>query len=221
MPAVSCGHPDDTIDTNCTHGQGPGCAAAAGRMTAEWLVLGGRGIDTANAYRNQPQVGAAIRAAIANGTVSRHEIFVTTKINPGGRTGTGKCSKEAALAAVKDDMEQLAIGKLDLVLQHFPCASDEGNQEVWRGLVQARDLGYTVRIMYIARYSDRVTCLLRSATGRRFCFCLLLQLSARMWFVDMHAACDRSEPLQSISSRGHHVYQPWPASCEPVRDVHW
>ena len=49
-------------------------------MTSMWLRVGGRGIDTAAAYDNQPDVGAAIKAAIASGEVKRSDIFVTTKI---------------------------------------------------------------------------------------------------------------------------------------------
>ena len=45
-----------------------------------WLRVGGRGVDTAWCYHNQPQV----RAAIANSTstVPRDQIFVTTKACP-------------------------------------------------------------------------------------------------------------------------------------------
>ena len=42
IPAVNCGHPD----ANCSHGVGPGCAAAALNLTRLWLSIGGRGIDT-------------------------------------------------------------------------------------------------------------------------------------------------------------------------------
>jgi diketogulonate reductase-like aldo/keto reductase len=142
MPAVSCGHPDDTASVNCTHGKGPGCAAVAGKMATMWLKLGGTGLDTAASYENQPQVGAAIRAAVAAGT-NRSNIFVTTKINPGGRTGTGSCTAAATLAAVKADVSQLNIGALDLVLLHFPCSTDAGNKAVWEGLAQAKELGLT------------------------------------------------------------------------------
>jgi hypothetical protein len=42
-----------------------------------WLRVGGRGVDTAWCYHNQPQVGAAI--ANSTSTVPRDQIFVTTK----------------------------------------------------------------------------------------------------------------------------------------------
>ena len=78
------------------HGRGPGCATAATNMTELWINLGGRGIDTALDYANQPEVGVAIKAAVAAGTVpNRSALFVTTKISP------RDCTEVAALAAVK------------------------------------------------------------------------------------------------------------------------
>ena len=104
--------------------------------------LGGAGVDTAAGYQNQPQVGAAIKAAIANGA-NRSSIFVTTKVNPSGRTGTGECTTENTLKLIKADVAQIGIGQLDLVLQHFPCSTNKGNQQVWLGLVEARAAGLT------------------------------------------------------------------------------
>lgn len=140
MPACNVGHPDD----GCQHGVGPGCAAAATNETLLWLKIGGRGVDTAFGYQNQPQVGDAIKQAVDAGIVAtRSEVFVTTKINPGGRGGAGVCSAAAALAAVKVDVEQIGVGPLDLVLQHFPCSTDAGNKAVWLGLIQAKAQGLT------------------------------------------------------------------------------
>mmetsp|Transcript_3755 Transcript_3755/g.9443 ORF Transcript_3755/g.9443 Transcript_3755/m.9443 type:complete len:299 (+) Transcript_3755:90-986(+) len=143
MPMVSIGHPDD----GCTHGRGPGCAAAALNMTAMWLRIGGRGIDTAQAYDNQPQVGQAIHEAIAAGIVNRSDVFVTTKINP------EPCTADAALAAVKSDAQQLGLAQLDLVLHHFPCDSDDENKAVWAGLADAKAQGLT-RAIGVSHYTQ-------------------------------------------------------------------
>eukprot|EP01052_Picozoa_sp_SAG31_P008089 SAG31_NODE_399_length_16247_cov_19.137540_17_plen_101_part_00 len=87
-------------------------------MTKMWIRLGGRGIDTALDYANQPQVGVAMKAAIAAGMVkNRSALFVTTKISP------RDCTAAAALAAVKTDVQQLGVDYVDLVLLHFPCHS--------------------------------------------------------------------------------------------------
>lgn len=143
MPAVNIGHPD----SGCEHGLGPGCAAAAENMTLMWLKIGGIGIDTAFGYQNQPEVGAAVNTAIEQGIVaSRKGVFITTKINP------NLCTEEAALAAVKVDVQQLNVTYIDLVLQHFPCGSAAENQAVWKGLIEAKNQGL-VRAVGVSHYS--------------------------------------------------------------------
>jgi 2,5-diketo-D-gluconate reductase A len=105
-----------------------------------WLKTGGRGIDTAYGYQNQPQIGQAIKTSIEKGIANRSSIFLTTKINPQKQGG---CTQEAALAAVKVDVQQLGVAQVDLVLLHFPCRSAAQNQAVWAGLVQAKEQGLT------------------------------------------------------------------------------
>lgn len=89
---------------------------------------------------NQPQVGKAVRDAVAAG-INRSDIFVTTKIAPAGRDGTGNCTAAATVAAVKADVAALDVGALDLVLLHFPCSTDAGNKAVWEGLSHAKEIG--------------------------------------------------------------------------------
>ena len=133
MPATSVGHPD----SNCSwKGVGPGCAVGQ-NMTELWMRLGGRGIDTARDYGgHQAQVGAAVRAMIAQRVIAnRTDVFVTTKISPEA------CSAQSAVAAVRADLEQLGLDYVDLVLQHFPCDTEKENQDMWTGLMQAKSLG--------------------------------------------------------------------------------
>ena len=44
------------------------------------IEVGFRHIDCAHAYRNEEQVGQAIRSKIADGTVKREDIFYTSKV---------------------------------------------------------------------------------------------------------------------------------------------
>lgn len=48
------------------------------------LRSGVRLIDTASAYGNEEEIGQAIREAIDEGIIQRNDIFVITKIYPGG-----------------------------------------------------------------------------------------------------------------------------------------
>jgi diketogulonate reductase-like aldo/keto reductase len=131
MPAVSLGHPDDE-----------------GKETASaelWLKLGGTGIDTAFDYRNQGEVGAAVKSVIASGITNRSSIFITTKISP------SDCTEAAALKAVKTDLEQIGVAQVDLVLHHFPCKSVAESNAIWKGLVAAKQQGLT-RAIGVSNY---------------------------------------------------------------------
>ncbi|MBQ9465207.1 MAG: aldo/keto reductase, partial [Lachnospiraceae bacterium] len=50
------------------------------RAVGTALRLGYRMIDTAAYYGNETEVGAGIRAAIADGVLRRDELFVSTKV---------------------------------------------------------------------------------------------------------------------------------------------
>ena len=66
-----------------------------------FVKLGGRGVDTAWSYHNQPAVGKAIREA----SVAREEIFLTTKIECMG-------TAEAAYAAIELDLRCAAASSV-------------------------------------------------------------------------------------------------------------
>ena len=79
---------------------------ATSSIVRNWLVLGGRGIDTASTYDNQGVVADAIEASGAN----RSEVFITTKI-PG-------C--DGSKMAVESNLKKLRTDYIDLLLIHFP-----------------------------------------------------------------------------------------------------
>merc|ERR1712224_317654 len=72
----------------------------------KWLQLGGRHIDTAFNYGTQPDVGAALKHT----AVSRHDIFVTTKIP--GPIGKGNVTN----LIMNTSLPQLGVDYIDLVL---------------------------------------------------------------------------------------------------------
>ncbi|KAJ3176509.1 hypothetical protein HDU87_005203 [Geranomyces variabilis] len=80
------------------------------------ICAGYRLIDTATAYRNEEDVGAAIAELAGNGTVSRKDLFLTTKISPKDQ------GEERSYAAVLTSLEKLgpSVDYLDLVLIHWP-----------------------------------------------------------------------------------------------------
>ncbi|MFB6102151.1 MAG: aldo/keto reductase [Haloplanus sp.] len=74
------------------------------------LELGYRHVDTAQAYGNERQVGAAIGAS----TVDRDEVFLTTKLDGSNRT------RNAVHRSVRESLDRLGTDYLDLLLIHWP-----------------------------------------------------------------------------------------------------
>jgi methylglyoxal/glyoxal reductase len=112
------------------------------RAVAEALAAGYRHVDTARAYRNEADVGAAIRAS----GVPRREVFVTTKL------WNADHGYDKALRAIDQSLESLGMEQVDLYLVHWPV---EGlRRDTWRAMEKiladgkARSIGvsnYTVR----------------------------------------------------------------------------
>lgn len=89
----------------------PGAVGAAVR---EAIRLGYRHIDCASVYANEPEVGEAIRGAIAAGEVSREELWITSKLwcNAHGRDNVEP--------ALRRTLADLGLDWLDLYLIHWP-----------------------------------------------------------------------------------------------------
>ena len=86
----------------------------------EWaLEAGYRHIDTAQLYRNERSVGAAIRRS----GIPREEIFVTTKWLPTARS---------AGSALEQSLERLGMSNVDLYLIHWPVPFRSGRG--WRDM---------------------------------------------------------------------------------------
>ncbi|HET8539965.1 MAG TPA: aldo/keto reductase [Anaeromyxobacter sp.] len=120
---------------------------------AEALAAGYRHVDTARAYRNEADVGAAIRAS----GVARREVFVTTKL------WNADHGYDRALRAIDASLQGLGMEQVDLYLVHWPV---EGlRHDTWRAMERiladgkARAVGvsnYTVRHLdeLLARAKD-------------------------------------------------------------------
>ena len=104
------------------------------------LKAGMRLIDTARYYGNEAGVGRGIHRAIADGIVTREEIFVTSKIMPG--------DYDRAARGIDDSLRDLDLDYVDLMLIHQPGWNDE---EVYRALEQAVRDG-KVRSIGISNY---------------------------------------------------------------------
>jgi len=89
--------------------QSPQGAATRDAVTAA-LELGYRHIDTARIYRNEADVGAAIKAS----GVPRADVFVTTKL------WNDDQGYDSALRAFDASLARLGFDYVDLYLVHWP-----------------------------------------------------------------------------------------------------
>lgn len=106
------------------------------------LRAGYRLVDTARTYRNEEDVGAAVRES----GVPRGEVFVTTKL------WNSDHGYDATLRACDESLRRLGLDQLDLYLIHWPV--ERLRHDSWRAMERiladgkARSIGvsnYTVR----------------------------------------------------------------------------
>ena len=81
------------------------------------LKDGVRLIDTAYMYKNEVEVGQAIRESMEELGIQREDIFVITKLYPGEQY-------ENPERAIEDALEKLDIGYIDMMLLHHPGDND-------------------------------------------------------------------------------------------------
>jgi alcohol dehydrogenase (NADP+) len=91
--------------------------------TGDALEAGFRHFDCAERYRNEREVGDALRTGLAGGNISRDELFVTTKVwNTNHRP-------ERVRPAFDGSLGRLGLGYLDLYLIHTPFAFKPGDDQ--------------------------------------------------------------------------------------------
>lgn len=105
------------------------------------IECGYRHIDTASGYRNEAAVGEGIRAALESTGLSRHDIFVTTKLWPGNPAwGDAPRTYEQTLAECAASLERLGLDHVDLYLIHAPSGGAQRLNQ-WRALIDLQAAG--------------------------------------------------------------------------------
>jgi len=88
------------------------------------LEAGYRHLDTAAAYGNEEEVGAALRAS----GLAREDYFITAKLwGP-------QPDPNATVAAFEASLERLGLDYVDLYLLHWPVTVGDGPVETWQTL---------------------------------------------------------------------------------------
>ena len=106
-------------------------AAETERTVAAALDAGYRHIDTASGYRNETEVGSAVRAS----GLDRGDVFVTTKCFNDAH------GYEEAQRAAHESLERLDIGAIDLYLIHWPVPAQDRYVDTWRAFIDLQAEG--------------------------------------------------------------------------------
>jgi diketogulonate reductase-like aldo/keto reductase len=154
-------------------------AAEAERAVHDALQFGYRLIDTAEMYRNEEEIGNAVRTS----DIPRQEIFITTKIaNPSQ-------GYDSTLRAFDFSLQKLQTDYVDLYLVHWPIR--ETRKETWKALERiygekrARAIG--VANYYIPHLDDLYTYAgIRPIVNQ-------VEFSPYLQLPDLKARCDRDD----------------------------
>jgi 2,5-diketo-D-gluconate reductase A len=127
---------------------GPRCRQAVRHA----LEVGYRHVDTATMYRNEGEVGRALR----DSGVPRGEVFLTTKLPPGG------AGRERRV--LDDSLRALGTDYVDLWLVHWPPRG-RALLTTWEQFLAARDAGLA-RAVGVSNYGVGQLDQLTAATGQ-------------------------------------------------------
>lgn len=119
---------------------------ATKRCVLDAIDVGYRSIDTAQAYYNEEGVGEAVAQAVAEGTVKREELFLTTKV------WIRHAGYEKAKASIDESLQKLRTDYVDLLLVHQPFGDYYGT---WRAMEEAYKAGKARAIGVSNFYPDR------------------------------------------------------------------
>ena len=98
-------------------------AAETRNATRAALEVGFRHFDCSERYRNEEQVGEAIREAIQVGSVNRKELFITTKL------WNNNHRPDRVRPAIEGSLKRLQLECVDLYLMHTPYAFRPGDDQ--------------------------------------------------------------------------------------------
>ncbi|MGA9492217.1 MAG: aldo/keto reductase [Mycobacterium sp.] len=87
------------------------------------VEVGFRHLDAAERYRNEADVGVALKELFADGTVRREDLFVTTKL------WNNNHRPERVKPALQASLDRLGLDAVDLYLVHTPFAFQPGDDQ--------------------------------------------------------------------------------------------
>ncbi|KAJ8507064.1 hypothetical protein ONZ45_g10526 [Pleurotus djamor] len=110
----------------------------------EAFKAGYRHVDSAQVYRNEADVGAAVQES----GIPRGDVFITSKVVSKNH------GYEKALSGIDESLQKFGFDYIDLFLIHDPLSGSELRIATWKALLAARDAG-KVRSVGVSNYSDK------------------------------------------------------------------
>ena len=152
------------------------------RVVLDAVAAGYRAFDTAYTYGNEEALGSALRKAIADGTVTRDELFVATKA---WITQMGEAGAEQAF---RESLSRLGLSYLDLYLVHMPLGDYYG---AWRAMERLYDEGL-VRAIGVCNFDG----------ARLIDLCRNVRIRPMLDQVERHPRFQRAEDLSVMAELG-------------------
>ncbi len=121
------------------------------------LSTGYRHIDTAAAYRNEREVGQALKSAADNG-VAREDVFLVTKL------WNSEHGYDKTLKAFDDSVKRLDVDYVDLYLIHWPMPEVNAFVETFKAFATLRDEG-RIRSIGVSNFAPEHLRTLIDGTG--------------------------------------------------------
>ena len=94
------------------------------------IDAGYRAVDTAPPYGNEAGFGRAVAENVADGRVSRDELFVITKL------WNAEHEHDRAIRAYEASLATLGLDYVDLYLIHWPIPANDKYVEAWKALAE-------------------------------------------------------------------------------------
>ncbi len=146
------------------------------------IKTGYRLIDTAASYRNEEAVGEAIKECIAEGIVTREELFITTKL------WVQDTYYEGAKEAFETSLRKLGLEYLDMYLLHQAMNDYYG---AWRALEELYEEG-KIRVIGVCNFfPDRLMDL-----------CLHCRVKPMVNQVELHPFFQQDAALKNMQELG-------------------
>lgn len=147
------------------------------------IKTGYRLLDTAAAYMNEEAVGKGVKRAIADGLITREELFITTKV-----WVQDMKTEKTAYNAVVTSLKKLDMEYIDLVLLHQPMGDYFA---AYRGLEKAYKEGVT-RAIGVANFYPAILAN----------FCLNVEVTPAVNQVELHPFFAQEDALKVMKEFG-------------------